>query len=56
MKIKMVPHDPPVNILGGYKFPNAPDVKLREERRGVIVCAARWSHTRRSQVSALKLN
>jgi hypothetical protein len=27
------PHHPPVNILGGYKFPNAPDVKLREERK-----------------------
>ena len=26
------PHHPPVNILGGYKFPNAPDVKLREEK------------------------
>ena len=26
-------HHPPVNILGGYKFPNAPDVKLREERK-----------------------
>jgi hypothetical protein len=26
------PHHPPVNILGGYKFPDAPDVKLREEK------------------------
>jgi hypothetical protein len=26
-------HYPPVNILGGYKFPNAPDVKLREEKK-----------------------
>ena len=25
-------HHPPVNILGGYKFPDAPDVKLREEK------------------------
>jgi hypothetical protein len=25
-------HHPPVNNLGGYKFPNAPDVKLREEK------------------------
>ena len=24
---------PPVNILGGYKFPSAPDVKLREETK-----------------------
>ena len=24
---------PPVNIVGGYKFPNAPDVKLREEKK-----------------------
>ena len=28
----LIPH-PPVNIVGGYKFPNAPDVKLREERK-----------------------
>ena len=27
------PHHPPVNILGGYKFPNAPDVKLSAEKR-----------------------
>jgi hypothetical protein len=26
-------HHPPVNVLGGYKFPNAPDVKLREEKK-----------------------
>jgi hypothetical protein len=26
-------HHSPVNILGGYKFPNAPDVKLREEKK-----------------------
>jgi hypothetical protein len=26
------PHHPPINIVGGYKFPNAPDVKLREEK------------------------
>ena len=25
-------HHPPVNILGGYRFPDAPDVKLREEK------------------------
>jgi hypothetical protein len=23
----------PINILGGYKFPNAPDVQLREEKK-----------------------
>jgi hypothetical protein len=26
------PHHPPINIVGGYKFSNAPDVKLREEK------------------------
>jgi hypothetical protein len=31
-KALIQPHQPPVNILGGYKFPNAPDVKLREEK------------------------
>ena len=28
-KALIQPHHPPINILGGYKFPNAPDVKLR---------------------------
>ena len=32
-KALLQPRDPPVNILGGYKFPNAPDMKLREEKR-----------------------
>jgi hypothetical protein len=32
-KALIQPHHPPVNILGGYKFPNAPDVKLREEKK-----------------------
>ena len=32
-KALIQPHHPPVNILGGYKFPDAPDVKLREEKR-----------------------
>jgi hypothetical protein len=27
------PHHAPVNIVGGYKFPTAPDVKLREETK-----------------------
>ena len=31
-KAPLQPHDPPVNILGGYRFPDAPDVKLREEK------------------------
>ena len=31
-KALIQPHHPPVNILGGYKFPDAPDVKLREEK------------------------
>ncbi len=31
-KALLQPHHPPVNILGGYKFPDAPDVKLREEK------------------------
>ena len=26
-------HYPPVNVLGGYKFPNAPNAKLREEKK-----------------------
>jgi hypothetical protein len=26
-------HHPPVNILGGYKFPDAPDVQLRAEKK-----------------------
>jgi hypothetical protein len=25
-------NDPPVNILGGYKFPNAPDIDLKSDR------------------------
>jgi hypothetical protein len=29
------PHHPPVNILGGYKFPDAPDVKLRAEKKPI---------------------
>jgi len=32
-KCLIQPHHPPVNILGGYKFPDAPDVKLREEKK-----------------------
>jgi hypothetical protein len=32
-KCLMQPHHPPVNILGGYKFPDAPDVMLREEKK-----------------------
>jgi hypothetical protein len=32
-KALIQPHHPPVNILGGYKFSNAPDVKLREEEK-----------------------
>ena len=31
-KALIQPHQPPVNILGGYKFPGAPNVKLREEK------------------------
>ena len=31
-KALLQPHDPPVNILGGYRFPDAPEVKLREEK------------------------
>ena len=31
-KALIQPHHPPVNVLGGYKFPDAPDVKLREEK------------------------
>ena len=31
-KALIQPHHAPVNILGGYEFPNAPDVKLREEK------------------------
>ena len=31
-KALIQPHHPPVNILGGYKFPDAPEVKLREEK------------------------
>jgi hypothetical protein len=31
-KALIQPHHPPVNNLGGYKFPNAPDVELREEK------------------------
>jgi hypothetical protein len=27
------PHHAPVNIVGGYKFPTAPDVKMREETK-----------------------
>jgi hypothetical protein len=27
------PHHSPVNVLGGHKFPNAPNVKLREETK-----------------------
>ena len=29
-------HYPPVNVLGGYKFPNAPNAKLREERKSPL--------------------
>ena len=32
-KALIQPQNPPVNILGGYKFPNAPDVKLSAEKR-----------------------
>jgi hypothetical protein len=32
-KTLIQPHHPPVNILGGYNFPDAPDVKLREEKK-----------------------
>jgi hypothetical protein len=32
-KALLEPHHPPVNILGGYKFPNAPDVNLRQEKK-----------------------
>jgi hypothetical protein len=32
-KALIQPHHPPVNIFGGYKFPNTPDVKLREEAK-----------------------
>ena len=32
-KALLQPHHPPVNILGGYRFPDAPEVKLREEKR-----------------------
>jgi hypothetical protein len=32
-KALIQPHHPPLNILGGYKFPNAPDVKLQEEKK-----------------------
>jgi hypothetical protein len=28
-------HHPPVNIVGGYKFPDAPDVKLRAEKKPI---------------------
>jgi hypothetical protein len=31
-KALLQPHDPPVNIPGGYRFPGAPNVKLREEK------------------------
>jgi hypothetical protein len=34
------PHHPPVNILGGYKFPNAPDVKLHEEKNSHLSLTA----------------
>jgi hypothetical protein len=39
-KALIQPHHPPVNILGGYKFPNAPDVKLREEEKAGFSLAA----------------
>ena len=29
-KALLQPHDPPVNILGGYRFPDAPEVILHE--------------------------
>jgi hypothetical protein len=32
-KVLIQPHHPPVNILGGYKFPDAPDVKLPKEKK-----------------------
>ena len=32
-KALLQPHDPPVNILGGYRFPDAPEVILHEEKR-----------------------
>ena len=32
-KALIQPHHPPVNIVGGYKFPGAPDVELRDNWR-----------------------
>jgi hypothetical protein len=36
------PNDPPVNILGGFKFPNAPVVDLSPLAEPVPILASQW--------------
>jgi hypothetical protein len=35
-------HHPPVNVLGGYKFPNAPDIDLSPIKPAQWATASRW--------------
>jgi hypothetical protein len=37
--------DPPINLLGGYKFPNAPDVELTAPPAAARAGVADSSHT-----------